>query len=184
MDDHRFDALARTLRSRRTAVAGVLGGLTALLGLAVPEEAVGHNALARCRRIPSGTRRQACLRRARAHNRTCHPQPVAVTCAGRCGLWNNNCGLAVACQCPTGLTCLSNGGCGRVCDPDFGICPDGCVCAQPSTEGPTVCQPSGLTCEQIPQICSSTAECPLGWFCQTNSCFGPPNNRCTPACAG
>lgn len=134
MDGARFDRLARTLSSRRTALGGLLGGgVVVLLGMAEPESVGAHNVRARCRRIKHAPRRRACLRRARVHNRahrppTCLPQATAVTCGGRCGVWRNNCNREVSClACPPGRTCLINGGCGTACTADAN-CPPGCHC--------------------------------------------------------
>jgi hypothetical protein len=84
MDRHQLDLCAQTQRSRRTLLGGLAGtGLAALLGLKASNRAEGHNFLARCRRITHQRRRQACLRRARAHNAahqraTTPPRPTAV----------------------------------------------------------------------------------------------------------
>ena len=45
MDSKHFDHLARTLHSRRAIVGVLLGGVAALLRLAAPDVATGHNLL-------------------------------------------------------------------------------------------------------------------------------------------
>lgn len=190
MDATRFDSLTRTLSSRRTALGGLLGGgIAALLGLVVPEEAPAHNLLPGCGKLPDAKKRQACRRRARIHNRqrhTCRPQPSAVTCAGRCGTWTNNCNKAVACfLCPTGRECLNNGSCAKTCDDSPGSCPTGCTCpVYFSVEGARHCIPMTTHCGNAPQACTSTTQCPPGHHCQSTLC-GPgasPANRCVPLC--
>jgi hypothetical protein len=194
MDGARFDRLTRTLRSRRTAVSGLLGGgLAVLLGLATPEETDAHTYLARCKQIKHGERRRACLRRARAHNRTCHSQPTTTTCAGRCGVWTNNCGRAVSCPaCAAPTTCLDNGSCGQVCSPAaVGTCSTGCDCRYTSTDGATYCTTTapggpgaGFACELVPQACSATTACLVGAACMITAC-GPGlsrADRCVPLC--
>ena len=83
MEHNQFDALTRALSSRRAALAGGVGGLATLIGLPGAEEAAAHDATRACRRLNDRARRRACLRRARAHNRThqCRPLPPAVVCA-------------------------------------------------------------------------------------------------------
>jgi hypothetical protein len=145
----------------------------------------------RCRRIKDPANRRRCLRNARRHNQqqhSCKPQPIAITCAGgRCGSALDNCRKPVTCpSCAAGKSCVAeNGSCSQSCDifgPD--ICPAGCSCSvQPATGGSAQCVPAGafFPCEQIPQVCTSTAQCPLGSFCgaMTGVCG---TNRCVPVC--
>ncbi len=186
MDGARFDCLTRTLSSRRTALGGVLGGsLAVLLGVVEPDEAGAHNYLARCRQIKSLPRRRACLRRARAHNRShrpppCIPQASAVTCAGRCGTWRNNCNQAVPCYlCPPTWSCLAHGSCGKTCTAAGPPCPPGCGCSYPNTEGGEFCIGSLSACPT--QTCSSTADCLPGYQCQPCS-EGGAITYCFPLC--
>jgi hypothetical protein len=185
MDGARFDRLARTLHSRRTALGGLLGGNLVLLGLAAPEAAEAHTIrpLARCRRIQSAPGRRACLRRARAHNRSCHPQTEATTCAGRCGVYPNNCGTAVGCPCLAGKDCLSNGSCAQACTDDT-QCPTNCVCSYASTGGSGYCLSLTGQCSGPSDTCASTATCPPGSHCVTVSCGagGSKVKQCMPHC--
>jgi hypothetical protein len=150
-----------------------------------------HNRAPACQRIKDARRRQACLRRARAHNRRhkgqpkppiCVPQPLAETCAGRCGTRLNNCNQPVACfLCPTGHDCLTNGSCARSCN--FSVdCPSGCGCSQATVEGGRHCVESLQTCDDLAQVCTSTAECPPGHHCQETGCSGPNQKRCVRVC--
>ena len=185
MDDRRFDALTRSLSSRRSALGGLLGGVVTLVGVALPEESEAHTLGANCRRIKHLRRRRTCLRRARAHIRTCHPQSPATTCAAGCGVRINNCGQTVPCPCPPGKECLSNGSCALTCDFYNGPhCPTGCYCPHhPSTDGRLRCTASGNCTEQTPR-CESTAQCPVGYHCQAVYCGGSFDltNRCMPVC--
>ncbi len=190
MDDAQFDALTRALHSRRTAVVGLLGGLTAMLGLD-GGDATAHNPAPACRNIADARRRARCRRRARAHHRhrhSCTPQPAAVTCRNRCGGTRNNCKQAVACTCPAETTCLPNQGCSRACAAPPFACPAGCACFDGVLLVETSsfqCVPLGISeCEQVPQVCTSTAECPFGQFCGTTACSpgGDDEGRCIPVC--
>lgn len=116
MDDSRFDALTRTVGSRRT-----------VLSLDPADEVAAHNPVPDCHIIDVPERRRACLRRARRHHRqqhTCRPQSPAVTCGGRCGTARvNNCDKKVSCACPAGKACLGNGSCVEACGLDFSTFP-------------------------------------------------------------
>lgn len=184
MDSERFDALTRTLRSRRTAVSALLGGVTAVLGLA-PEEGAAHNAARACRKVAARGNRRRCQRRAWSHNRSCHPETAPATCRGRCGAWPNRCGKAVSCAvCPTPKSCLGNGSCGQACTGP--ICPTGCGCyLLPSVEGPRYCAPNGLVCANFTQACTATSDCPLNHACMDTGCGGGSSPiRCVPLCQG
>jgi hypothetical protein len=149
--------------------------------------------VAGCRRIDDPVRRRRCLRQARAHNRkrhSCKPQPVAVTCGGRCGIVRNNCRKAVSCACPAGKTCLGNGSCSRTCvvvGQGQGDCPAGCLCGLPGVEGGIHCVPAAIRdaeCVDVPQVCTSNAQCPVGTYCANTPC-GPDfteQGRCVPIC--
>jgi hypothetical protein len=93
----------------------------------------------------------------------CTPEPREVTCAGRCDTVTSirTCGQPVACSCPSGQVCLSNGTCAIVCT-GINSCPSRCICGGPNTEGAKVC----LVTFDCSTPCTSTAECPLGTHCQ------------------
>lgn len=190
MDSKQFDALTRALSSRRSIVGA---SVAALLGLAGANEIAAHDAGRACKRLNDPKRRRACLRRARAHNRrhrpqptspACVPQPLAVTCAGRCGTVLNNCNQATACfLCPTGKDCLANGTCARPCSTSL-VCPNLCACPTvPTVEGGQHCISFNQTCAvEMKQVCSSTTECPVGQHCQETACSGPNRKRCVSVC--
>lgn len=189
MDAKQFDVLTRIFGTRRSVLSA---GMAGLLGLIKVDVAAAHNPAPACKRIKDPKRRRACLRRARAHNRrhrqTCVPQPELVTCAGRCGAVLNNCNKVVTCFiCPPGRTCLSNGSCAEACAGNIGPeeCPSGCFCTDPgnpSVEGGRHCLTADLRCADIPHVCSSTAECPVGQQCVLTSCGGANPHRCVPLC--
>lgn len=177
MDSERFDTLARTVSTRRTVMGALLGGSVAvLLGIGEAEEASAHNPVAKCKTIKSPSRRRACLRKARTHNRGCHPESRGATCAGRCGTVTNNCGQDVSCSCSTGKACLGNGTCGRICSaPDF-LCPGCTGCSVPNVEGEQYCIQDGPSSPD--QACASSAECPPGYHCQSAG----GSTMCIPLC--
>lgn len=188
VESSRFDALTRTVHSRRTALAVILGSLAALLGLPTLE-ASAHNPVPSCQKIKDPKRRQTCLRLARRHNKrrhSCKQQPRAVTCANRCGSVRNNCRKTLNCICPSGKLCLSNGSCSRPCsEPGFpGDCPQGCQCGPPALEGGLQCAPDSISdCPQIPLVCTSTKGCPPGHYCSTPIPLCSSQRRCIPVCS-
>jgi hypothetical protein len=188
MDGERFDSLTRILSSRRTALTGLLGGVAGLIGIASPDDADAHNFVARCRKLPKQAQRRACLRRARAHNRKhrCRAESPAITCAGRCGAARNNCQQTVACTCAPGQSCLPNTSCLQVC-PGIGEgCPAGCRCGAPLAENLellhcTEGESPTASCDDLPQVCGTSADCPQGFLCAAlaNVCG---TNRCIKGC--
>lgn len=186
MDDERFDALARAVSTRRAAFAGGFGALAALFSI-VPE-ADAHNALKRCRGLANLAKRRACRRRARIHNRKhrCKSRPARRICADlrRCsGVAVNDCGRLINCGCPGGQSCLANGSCASNCELSGPLgCPEDCVCFGPEVDNGKRCIPIPLPCDQIPQVCTSTVDCPLGTFCLVGPC--DDENRCVPLCPG
>lgn len=112
----------------------------------------------------------------------CVPESQATTCAGaRCGTArNNNCGEAVACNCPTGQMCLANGSCARPCTQVSQCAP--CNCNFANAEGARYCGQPVSTCADLP-TCAGTADCPLGTHCQACNPDGS-NTRCLPLCSG
>jgi hypothetical protein len=193
MDSERFDALSRSLSSRRSALGGLLGGAAALLGLAGTEEAGAQNPPPACQRVADPAKRRRCLRRAHARNRRqrCTPTPPAALYGGRCsGTVVNNCGKQVDCPaCPAGRSCLTNNSCGRSCRVlgTPGDCPAGCRCGILAAEGGIQCIPISIAgCADVPQACASTTQCPQGFFCGPTTCGtgGAAEGRCLPICPG
>jgi hypothetical protein len=202
MDSDHFDALSRALYTRRHVVTRTAGfaaaTLAAVLGLGHPHEAEAkckkpcgpckRCKQGKCKPKPAGTacaggtcQGGSCLPAA------CFSQDPALVCAAGCGVKADNCGRAVTCPCPAGQTCLANGTCAGTCNSDADTCPSGCVCsALPSVEGAFRCVPKLTSCNQIPQACTRTAECPQGQHCQITVCgtFGGAPNRCFPLCSG
>jgi hypothetical protein len=115
----------------------------------------------------------------------CTPEPSAVTCVGRCGtVIDNICHLPVACSCPSGQACLSNGSCAAVCSSSATICPVNGSCDCGSTAEGTIHCVGTSFCDLSSQVCTSTAECPVGQLCRVTNCgpAGGPENRCWPLC--
>jgi hypothetical protein len=117
----------------------------------------------------------------------CVPQDPVALCAASGGTKSDNCGRVVVCPCPAGKSSLSNYSCAKTCttgadcpgaDPPTGVC--GCVYS--SVEGPKYCLAPVQTCDRIPQVCTSTAQCPQGQFCAVTECPGD-NRRCWPLCS-
>lgn len=186
MDDAMFDALTRAVSSRRTALIGGLGAIAALVGLTPATDA--HDALRRCRTVRDPTRRRACQRRARAHNRKhrCRSRPRHRICAElrRCsGVAANDCGRLINCSCPGGHICLANGSCATNCERTGPLdCPEGCICVGPEVGDGSHCVANTGICDQTPQACTSTVDCPPGTFCLVGPC--DDLNRCVPLCPG
>src|SRR5215213_10642093 len=117
----------------------------------------------------------------------CTPESPAVTCAGRCGTATSvkTCRQPVACSCPSGQECLSNDSCAIACQVE-NDCPAFCSCVFPSVDGPHHCAEPISSRTFVPQVCASTAECPVGQHCLVTSCgpgpLGSPENRCVPVC--
>ncbi len=205
MDGTHFDDWTRMLAagtSRRRVLKGLLGGAGAgaLSHLGLRRAGASHG------RPPGAT----CLQNEHCASGLCDLQTRRCTCPGSTTARGGQCvstacpagttlsGSTCQCVCPatgqppcgTGATatccaagqdaCLLNQSCAETCGAGHG-CPAGCRCSYPSVEGPTHCIPHPLTCEQIPQACTSTAECPQGQHCQEVVC-GDGLNRCVPLC--
>ena len=105
-----------------------------------------------------------------------HCSSKTVCCSGFCDSTTKRCAT-----CPSGCQTLANGTCAQICTgvPDSCTCggSGGSVCAGDSSS-PTggVCSPNGAV---NTGTCTSDANCPPGYFCNTN--FGPPAT-CFPAC--
>lgn len=130
----------------------------------------------------------------------CTPQPLEKTCTARCGhgarcplrcdtvIDPGACSQLVACSCPNGHECLSNGSCGQVCE-QASDCPGqvaDCGSCGPSAEGTKHCSYYPI-CPNQP--CTTTADCPIGEHCEVTTSCGPggsSKNFCVPLyhCAG
>src|SRR5215217_2410038 len=138
MDDGAFDAVTRSLTASltgsttRRGMTRLLGGLAlggplALVGL-VGAEAKCKKKCGPCKRCKHGK---------------CKPRPAGTVCAG--GTCQRGACVAstpaVACSCPVGKSCLSNGRCAATCDPAAQNCPASCKCvlSSPSAEGAILC---------------------------------------------
>jgi len=157
MDLDRLDSLARSLASggsrRRLlsilAAGPVLGGL---LGLLDPDDAKAKDRPRR--RKQRHKQRKNRGSRKGTDKKTCTPESITRTCAGKCGDVTNNCGTVVDC-----------GSCD--CDPPCGEClicegsPSECLPVLPGTE-----YGSGPTCadgiEQREDRCDSSGICQDG----------------------
>jgi hypothetical protein len=183
MDSDHVDALSRALYTRRGVVARTAGfgaaTLAAALGLGHP-----HEASAKCKK--------KCGPCKRCKQGKCKPKPAGTVCAGGT-CQGGSCVAsspppAVACSCPVGKGCLTNGTCAATCDPAAQNCPTSCKCLalRPSAEGAVHCIPNTVfSCAQVPQSCSSTAGCPQGQACLVTQCGEGNTNqlRCVPVCA-
>jgi hypothetical protein len=97
---------------------------------------------------------------------------------------DQTCVASVCCPlCPSGQECLSNGSCATACvdQDDCTGCTGSCLF---STEGERHCSEHISSCEDFPQVCTSTTECPTGQECQVPDCGpGTPfQPRCLPLC--
>lgn len=192
MESRRFDTLTRLFGSRRSVLGSLLGGAAALAGLTSVDETAAHDAAARCRTLADPATRRRCLKRARAHNRRhrCKPKSPATFCGGRCsGTAVDNCGKQITCpSCPAGRTCLGNNSCSRTCSVlgEPGACPSGCRCGILALEGGVDCIPTDLSCDNVSaQLCLTSAQCPIGFFCGAVACGSGgngPEGRCLPIC--
>lgn len=182
MDPTRFDRLSRALAAHGPR-RGVLGLLAALLlagalgGLLGEERAGGQGSGAGVG--GGGGRRRRRRRRARHHpgqdkndrkrkrkkkKSRCTPEPLAQTCANRCGSVTNNCKKPVNCG-----SCA----CTPACDACF-TCEEG-----PNTPGICVVDPAqqGESCGSDGKVCQADGsctcvpltECPAGKECGTIS---------------
>ncbi|MGH2617440.1 MAG: hypothetical protein ACRDJC_19575 [Thermomicrobiales bacterium] len=84
------------------------------------------------------------------------------------------------CGCRGGRKHLTNGSCAKVCA-DESDCALICACGLLSVEGERHCASDFMICTQIPQSCSTTAQCPLGQYCLAIAGFCG-TNRCLPLC--
>jgi hypothetical protein len=208
MDAQRFDTWTRRLRSRRTALTGLAGGVATMVHLAIVADADAKSCPAgkkRCRGRCIAKRIPCCPPKKKRCGKRCIPKrtpcckPSHKPCGNRCILKNQCCTHA---DCGIGRLCVSNR-----CVVGQGTCPTGadncattdeltcsqdpiisCYCLQ-STAGQTRCggEPLG-TCGG----CLEDADCARdhphvpGAFCmQTGPMCGCPNSTfCIAPCAG
>jgi hypothetical protein len=84
------------------------------------------------------------------------------------------------CGCRGGRKRLSNQSCAKVCNGESD-CAQLCVCGFFSVDGVRYCAPQVNACAEIPDSCSTTAQCPLGQYCaDVTAVCG--SNRCAPLC--
>lgn len=207
MDPTRFDTLTRSLTargSRRRALAGALAGGLGAFGIATTEAKKKKKDCPPCKKrkkgkckgtLPDGTgctggtcQGGSCV--AAGEPAPCIPQDPVALCADGCGTRTDNCGRPVVCAtCPTGQKCLLNGSCATPCL-DNSDCPGegppgGCGCGTATTEAfARHCVLRITSCDDIPQSCTSTAECPQGQQCNYVAC-GPDSSivgRCARLC--
>jgi hypothetical protein len=85
--------------------------------------------------------------------------------------------------CPKGSLKLSNGTCAVPCSTVGEDFLGGCECSNVNLEDVSLRVPHVDLCEQLQQVCASTAECPKGQHCQPTGCPGENPNRCHSVCA-
>jgi hypothetical protein len=94
------------------AANGLGDALRRWTGARRPLLGVGLGALLRLTDVTLGDARKKHKRKKKKKAKRCEAQPVAQTCAGRCGTVIDNCGTGVACGCPSGQCCNGQGVCG------------------------------------------------------------------------
>jgi hypothetical protein len=90
-------------------------------------------------------------------------------------------GCCNAPECEAGQNCLANDSCATACTLGSTVCGGGCTCSVENMEGLHHCVET-VFCDDIPQTCASTAECPRGQQCQRVVCNGGLATRCVPLC--
>jgi hypothetical protein len=154
MGTDRFDVLTRSAGSRRGILTAALGGIP-LLGVLA-------DATAKKRRL-----KKRCFVRLRPD--TC-PTIKTRSCRGK---------KQVKCQ--SGKICLANKSCGLNCAAADCSAEASCTC---STSEPKVCLAAFTSCEDVPTICETTADCPIYSICDTTPCGegDTTEKRCLPLC--
>ena len=136
MDARHFDALVRAVSagSSRRRLLALLATLPFLSGLAAIQDSADVAGQGRRRRRKKSHKHGD--RRRRSHQKKqCQAEPVAQTCAGKCGRVANNCQKTVdcgACTCVPITACPAEMECGTTSDGCGGVveCPG--VCANPA----------------------------------------------------
>lgn len=196
MDNGRFDALARSLASRRVALGG---GLAFLLGFATNEQ----EAAAKCRSVGAKCGRKRCCAGARCKRGRCRCKPNSPEWAGECckhrfALAN---GPGLQPLPGTEFCCSAKGVCSQDGNPahddccqenetciDGKCCCDGCrgtvicggVCCGSASCCNGVCCPSGQICAETSQgvhecvaereDCIANSDCHLNEVCWDSKC--------------
>ena len=180
VDARHFDDLIRSLAfdsSRRRLLAGLTGGLLAMLSLSrTSEEAAARSgkckqACSLCEQCKKGKcKRKNGRKRRTCKAGTCQPKATGTACGGGTCI---NGGCATACGAPSPPGNCSGASCAGP------TCPGGesCGTCDTTTEGQVVCGDLRPSCQEF-QACETTANCPLGSVCVTNGCcafVGKPN---------
>jgi hypothetical protein len=169
MDAMQFDTLTRALhdaRSRRGALAALVGGTLGVLGLA--------ETTAKKKRKGKGNKNKGGKRSPTCSDGKKNGSESDVDCGGACPRCSNGKSCATRSDCAGGLcaggtcqACAVDGDCGEDAD-DF------CYCAGPVTGGSNVCTKANQTGGNV----TSCTLCPTGTFCFDASpgqffCFKP-----------
>jgi hypothetical protein len=181
MDHTRFDALTRSLASRRVALGG---GFGLLLGVAV----AGQDAAAKCKPPGGKCRRRKCCAGARCRRKRCrckHGAPLwaGVCCKNRFALAN---GPGLPALPGTEFCCPAAGVCSQDSDPDHDDCcqeNETCLngkCCCDGCRGTVIC--GGVCCGSA--SCCNGACCPSGQICAetapgVHSCVSAAARDCT-----
>lgn len=164
MDDRRFDAVTRSLASRRAAVGGVLA---ALLGVAIPGTAAARKKPKKCK--PKCPVCKKCVKG------KCKPQPDGTACGAGQTCTGGDC---LASSCPDGQVrcdgaCVDTatndancGACGKACPAGSGCCGGGCC--EGCCDG-TVCK-GGLSDNACGASGTACAACAAGQDCNGGTC--------------
>ncbi len=197
MDQHRFDALARTVgewTTRRGALALLAGlGLGSFGTLEVEARKNGRckPSCPECSKCKKGKCKKKKNGKKKCKKGKCQLQTDGTACTGGGSCCNGTCCSAnQVCQtgscfpkstCPATQTGLCPGGVPTVCGAD----PGGTCACSVSAEGNVVCitVPTGATCMTLTP-CTSSATCPTGQACAEvgSCCAGTPARACFAPC--
>ncbi len=161
MDPSHFDTLARSLydgRSRRAALASLLGGSLGLLALVPHEEAEAKKSCPPCKKRKRGKCKKKLPNGTSCGGGACqNGRCVAATCSD--GIKNGSetgvdCGGSCP-RCANGQSCASRNDCASA------LCLDG-TCQTCSTSSPCGTDASGLSCPCRPPLAGGPAFCTQG----------------------